>query len=63
MNDQPRFSVSYDLKLVYCNSKFLFGFELLAVEHEDVVCKLFPHTFEAKESAWYFGFQSNSIAY
>ena len=40
---------------------FYFALELLAVEHEVVVCRLFPHTFEAKASAWYFALQENLI--
>jgi hypothetical protein len=32
------------------------------VEHEDVVCKLFPYTFENKSSTWYFNFPIWSIA-
>ena len=36
--------------------------ELLAVEHKDMVCRFFPHTFEAKASAWYFSLQANLIA-
>ena len=27
---------------------------LQATEHEDVVCRLFPHTLKGKESSWYF---------
>ena len=40
---------------------FYLDLELLAIEHEDVVCRLFSHTFEAKPSAWYFGLQANLI--
>ena len=40
---------------------FFLALELLAVEHEDVVCRLFPHTFKAKASTWYFGLPTNSI--
>ena len=40
---------------------FYLALEILAIEHEDVVCRLFPHTFEAKASTWYFGLQANSI--
>ena len=40
---------------------FYFSLERLAIEHEDVVCVLFLHTFEAKDFAWYFGLQANSI--
>ena len=34
--------------------KFYLALNLLNVEHEDVVCKIFPCTFEAKESSWFF---------
>ena len=34
---------------------------LKAGEHEDVVCKLFPHTFKGAAASWYFGFPANSI--
>ena len=40
---------------------FYLALEILAVEHEDVVCRLFPHTFETKASSWYFGLQANYI--
>ena len=40
---------------------FFLALEVLAVEHEDVVCRLFPHTFKAKATSWYFGLQANSI--
>ena len=40
---------------------FYLALEILAVEHEYVICRLFLHTFEAKASAWYFGLQANSI--
>ena len=28
---------------------------------EDVVCKLFPYTFEGKDSTWYFSVEASSI--
>jgi hypothetical protein len=31
------------------------------VQHEDVVCKLFPYTFENSDSTWYFNFLVGSI--
>ena len=40
---------------------FFLALELLGVEHEDVVCSIFPHTFEAKVSSWFYILQSNSI--
>ena len=29
--------------------------------HEDVVCRLFPYTFEGKASTWYFALEASSI--
>jgi hypothetical protein len=34
--------------------KFMLSIRLLSVEHEDVVCRLFPYTFEGNASTWYF---------
>ena len=34
---------------------------LQEAEHEDVVCKLFPHTLKGKAASWYFSLQENSI--
>jgi hypothetical protein len=35
---------------------FYLAIIFLNVEHEDVVCKLFPYNFENKSSTWYFNF-------
>ena len=34
---------------------------LKAGEHEDVVCRLFPHTLKGVGASWYFGLPANSI--
>ena len=34
---------------------------LRAGEHEDVVCRLFPHTLKGKAASWYFSLPTNSI--
>ena len=34
---------------------------LQAAEHEDVVCRLFPHILKGKAASWYFSLQENSI--
>ena len=34
---------------------------LRAGEHEDVVCRVFPHTLKGAATSWYFGFPANSI--
>ena len=36
---------------------------LRAGEHEDVVCRLFPHTLKGAAASWYFGLPANSIPY
>ena len=34
---------------------------LRAGEHEDVFCRLFPHTLKGAAASWYFGLLANSI--
>ena len=41
--------------------KFMLAVRLLDVEHEDVVCRIFPYTFEGKASTWYFSLTAGSI--
>ena len=33
---------------------FYLTLNLLNIEHEDVLCRLFPYTFEPRASSWYF---------
>jgi hypothetical protein len=42
--------------------KFMLDIRLRNVEHEDVVCRLFPSTFEGNASTWYFSQQPRTIA-
>jgi hypothetical protein len=42
-------------------NKFMLAVNLRDVEHEDIVCRLFPYAFEVEASAWYFSLQANSI--
>jgi hypothetical protein len=42
--------------------KFMLDIRLHNVEHEDVVCRLFPYTFEGNASTWYFAQQPRTIA-
>ena len=35
----------------------------LAGEHEDVVCRLFPHTLKGLTASWCFALPANSITY
>jgi hypothetical protein len=41
--------------------KFMLNIRLRNVEHEDVVCRLFPYTFEGNASTWYFAQQPRTI--
>jgi hypothetical protein len=41
--------------------KFMLAIRLRSVEHEDVVCRLFPYTFEGNASTWYFTQQPQTI--
>jgi hypothetical protein len=41
--------------------KFMLVVRLRNVEHEDVVCRLFPYTFEGNASTWYFAQQPQTI--
>jgi hypothetical protein len=41
--------------------KFMLDIRLRNVEHEDVVCRLFPYTFEGNASTWYFSQQPRTI--
>jgi hypothetical protein len=43
--------------------KLMLVFRLQSVEHEDVVCILFPYTFGGNSSTWYFSHQSQTIVY
>jgi hypothetical protein len=44
----------------HINNLFL-AIRLLGVQHEDVVCRLFPYTFSGKASTWYFNLPAGSI--
>jgi hypothetical protein len=41
--------------------KFILMIRLMNIQHEDVVCKLFPYTFENLASTWYFNLLVGSI--
>jgi hypothetical protein len=41
--------------------KFILAIRLMNVQHEDVVCRLFPYTFENSTSTWYFNLPVGSI--
>ena len=58
----PKFDPTEGIDVDDHLQSFYLALEVLsAVEHEDVVCRLFPHTFKGKEASWYFRLQENSI--
>jgi hypothetical protein len=42
--------------------QFMLYLRLLDVQHEDVVCRLFPYTFVGQASTWFFSLVAGSIA-
>lgn len=40
---------------------FMLTVQPMNLEHEDVVCRLFPHTFQGKSSIWYFCLSTRPI--
>ena len=53
----PKFDPGKGISVDDHLQSFYLALEILAMEHEDVVCQIFSHTFAAKASAWYFGLQ------
>jgi hypothetical protein len=41
--------------------KFILDIRLMNVQHEDIVCMIFPYTFENSASTWYFNLHVGSI--
>jgi hypothetical protein len=41
--------------------KFILAIRLMNVQHEDLVCKIFPYNFQNSTSTWYFNFPVGSI--
>jgi hypothetical protein len=45
----------------YHIKKFVLAIRLMNVQHEDIVCRIFPYTFENSTSTWYFNLRVGSI--
>jgi hypothetical protein len=41
--------------------KFILAIRLMNIQHADVVCRIFPYTFDTSASTWYFNFPIGSI--
>jgi hypothetical protein len=42
-------------------TKFILAIRLMNIQHEDLVCRIFPYTFENSSSTWYFKLLVGSI--
>ena len=60
-NSLPRFDLGEGISVDDHLESFFLVLEALEFEHEDVVCRFFPHTLKGKAVSWYFGLQANSI--
>jgi hypothetical protein len=57
----PKFDPDKSCSPEYHINNFYLAIHLLDVQHEDVVCRLFPYTFENKASTWYYNLLVRSI--
>ena len=57
----PKFDPRRGISIEDHLKSFYLALEILKVEHEDVVCIIFPYTFEPKASSWFFSLQANSM--
>ena len=62
-NILPKFDPNSDVSLEDHIKQLILSLRLMAVEHEDVVCRLFPYTFVCKASIWFFSLTARSITY
>ena len=56
-----KYNLDEKIPMEYHIKTFMQTSILINVIHEDVVCILFPYTFEGKYSTWYFSLEANSI--
>ena len=55
----PKFNLGKGISTEDHLQIFYLALKLLDVQHEDIVCRNFTHTFEDKASSWFFSLQSN----
>ena len=59
----PKFHPDNDITLEDHIKQFMLSLRLLDVQHEDVLCRLFPYTFVGQASTWFFSLVAGYIAY
>jgi hypothetical protein len=57
----PKFDPNSKQSVEHHIKKFMLVIILWSVENEDVVCRLFPYTFEGNASTWYFSQHPHTI--
>ena len=50
----PKFDLDDKVVADKVLDKFILAIQTMNVQHEDVVCRLFPLTFKGKATVWYF---------
>jgi hypothetical protein len=60
-NVLPKFDPDRKDLVEYHIKKFLLSVRLQSIRHEDVICRLFPLTFENISSTWFFSLEEASI--
>ncbi|CAF4166785.1 unnamed protein product [Adineta steineri] len=61
-NFLPKFDPDNDISPENRIKQFMLSLRLLVVQHEDVVCILFPYTFVGHASTWFFSLAPGSIS-
>ena len=57
----PKYDPDDGVLLDYHIKKFMIDLNLMNIEHEDVVYRLFPHTLKGKVSKWVFNLAPRSV--
>ena len=57
----PKYDPDDDISLEHHIKQFMDSLKLMNVEHEDVICRLCPHTLQGKATKWFFNLTPGSI--
>jgi hypothetical protein len=57
----PKYDHDDDVSSKHHIKQFMDALNLMNVEHEDVICRLFPHTLQGKATKWFFNLAPGSI--
>ena len=57
----PKYDHDDDVLPKHHIKQFMDALKLMNLEHEDVVCRFFPHTLQGKATKWFFNLAPGSI--